>query len=651
MRRSPEELEREIRHHNRLYWIDNAPEISDEEYDRLVRELERLAPDSPVLAEIAAGAATTDELGDSVRHEQPMLSLDKCYTEEVLGRWAQNFEGPIVTSPKIDGVAVSLIFGGRGHLLRAATRGDGRQGEDITANARALLPIPGRIDLKKLGLSPSAARVNAVEIRGEVFLTLSEFERFKNVAASPRNLAAGTLKRKHPSADLPRLSFFAYDLLGSPAKSEWDKLALLGELGVQPVQARLIGRDELQDSYLEWVARRPTLDFELDGVVYKCDSLDEQARLGSTAHHPRYAIAYKFQGDTGESQLADVEWGVSRTGAITPVAVVTPPVLLSGAMIKRCSLHNLGIVRKLSLSLGDTVVVTRRGGVIPHIEESRGGGTIPVIPPRECPSCAGPVVVREDLLLCAQPADCRGARLGTLEHYVSTIRLEGFGPKVLAQLHDRGMVKEPADLYKLSAAKLASLDLVGDVLARKLTHRIRERRHLTLPVFLQALGIPVLGKSMAEQLALKYRSLRALRALSEEDLIGPGLRETTARQLVEGLARQGKRIDALLEYVTVEEREHDDGAVGGPLSGKSVLFTGKLMTLSRTEAQERVSQAGGENASGVSKNLDILVIGDGDSSLRGAHAKSSKQRKAERYLKEGHPIEIITERELLERIE
>ncbi|MEI8257166.1 MAG: NAD-dependent DNA ligase LigA, partial [Deltaproteobacteria bacterium] len=567
------ELEKLVEHHNRLYWDRNKPEISDEAYDRLVRRLRTLAPDSPVL--VAMGPSTTaGDTGASITHAQQMLSLDKCYTEEELAHWAESFEGEVVGSPKFDGVACSLHYSDHGELTLAATRGDGTTGENITLTAREIADVPKRI------------RARGIEVRGEVFMRLSVFKRFKEEGFSnPRNLAAGAIKMK--SAEKSRaynLSFAAYDVLGTDHTTESDKMDFLALLGFPPIERRAMARDEMQGFYAELAARRASLDYEIDGVVFRCNSLAEQRRLGLTAHHPRYAIAYKFQGDAGTSHVRAIEWSVARSGAITPVGIIDP-VNLSGAMLSRASLHHPGYIAKLGLQLNAEVVVVRRGGVIPKVEFVTKPGDAPIEIPTRCPSCGGPVRAEKDFLYCVTPATCRSAVIGQLAHYAATTGMLGFGDVILAQCVDRKLLARPADFYALTEAKLLSLDRVAEKGARKLLSEVDRARTLDLAAFLRALGLPELGQHVSTLLAERYGTLEAIMALTVDELgaihtIGDVIAETVVRSLADGKPD----IDALLEHVKLTAPEKSAAVEGGALAGKSFVFTGKMATLERKAA-------------------------------------------------------------------
>ena len=638
-----DELAAAVRYHNWRYFSLAAPEISDYAFDRLTRRLAELAPEHPALAELTPGEAT----GEKVFHDAPMLSLDKCYEEQELLEWAESFDGPAIETPKIDGVAASLKYGADGRLSLAITRGDGTRGEAFVANARYIEAIP-----KQLVGPPLTG---PVEVRGEIYMPLSVFATMADTFSNPRNTTAGAMKLKDPAATAAYgLAFFVYDVIGPDFATEMDKVAWSTAHGLPAVETRLVTPEEMQAGYDAWLARRSGADFELDGVVYKADDLAEQARLGATSHHPRYAIAYKFQGDSGTSTLLRVDWSVSRTGTITPVAIIEP-VELSGAMVSRCSLHNLSILRQLDVTLGATVVAMRRGGVIPHIEQVTEPGDRPVEIPERCPACGSPTRTRADFLECSRPFACPAAIQGTLAHFVKTAGIDGFGPKVLAQLFERGLLQQPADFYGLAVADLLPLERMGDTLAAKLVANVQGARQLTLPRFLQALGVDKLGASVALSLAQRFRSLDALLAATEEELQDiDGVAGEIATSTLEGLAARADLIAALREVVTVEDHVPAtvilDGHGVAPLADRSFVFTGALATMDRKRAQQLVRQRGGATPSSVSGALDYLVVGDKGSPLLGEGKASSKQKKAEKLVAGGARIQIITEAAFLEMI-
>lgn len=603
-------LEAELVAHNRAYWDDATPLISDYAYDRLVERLRALAPDSPALESMGPSAA--NRMGEPVEHRALMLSLDKCYDEETLAKWAAKFEGEVLMTPKIDGVAASIRYGADGHLEVAATRGTGAMGEDITANVRRIATVPERLDAG-----------GPVEIRGEVFMRLSVFATLGGEFANPRNSTAGALKQKSADpGDRRILDFFVYDVLGPRLETEMDKLAFARQHGFEPVEHRTLSRDQMQAGYEEYVSRRGDLDFEIDGVVFKANRLDEQARLGATAHHPRYAIAYKLQGESAMTVLRHVEWSVSRSRVLTPVGIVDP-VRLSGATVTRISLHNWGLVREKGLSLNARVVAMRRGGVIPHLEAVVEPGDTPILPPERCPSCDAPALVRGDFVVCTAQAGCRAHSVAELAHYVKVTGVEGFGAVWLETLVDAGLLRHPPDFYALRPDDLVTFERMGETLARKLVANIDSARRMPLAVFLQALGVPDLGRTAARTLAARFRTLEATRAAEPADLVAlPKFGELMAQKVVDGLAERAALIDALLRHVRVDPDPGElEQAAAGPLAGKSFLFTGTLVAMKREDAKARVEALGGKAASGVSKNLGHLVVGD-------AGKAGSKRQKA-----------------------
>jgi DNA ligase (NAD+) len=627
------ELETAIRHHNHLYWDKAAPEISDTEYDRLVLRLKALAPDSPVLLEMGPRERT---LGSEIRHSEAMLSLDKCYAGDELAEWAKSFTGEVVATPKFDGIACALRYDGEGRLEVAATRGDGVVGDDITPNALAIEDIPARIAIK-----------HPLEVRGEIYMRLSVFAKFKAEGmANPRNLTAGAVKLKDRAKSAAyKLSFVGYDLLGSTETTQEAELRRIEELGFPKIDRFLLPKDALMQGVERFTALRPKLDYEIDGVVFKVNELKEQRRLGQTAHHPRFALAYKFQGDSGTSTLRRVEWSVARTGAITPIAVVEP-VVLSGVTVTRASLHNAGFIGKLGLTLNAKVTIVRRGGVIPNVEHVTEPGDAPVLVPEVCPGCGSPVVREKDFLFCSTPKTCKSAIVGQLGHFVSTIDARGFGDVILELAYDAGLVRAPADFYTLTWERLEKLERCGEKLAKKLVAEIEAKRSLDLATFLRALGISELGKNVSSILASRYRSLDAVLAATEEELAAThGIGETIAHSVVSGLVEERPTIDALLVHVTLTHAEEAGGAEG-PLSGKSFVFTGKMVALARSEGEKRVRALGGAVLSSVTQGLTFLVVG-GDKT----GPKSTKEKAADKLIAKGAPIRVIQEEELLAMLE
>lgn len=624
---SVKELEAEVRKHNRLYFVEHSPQISDAEFDKLVELLRLKAPKSKVLTELQTDVSSKSE---RVQHKIPMLSLDKCYDESSLADWSQKFEGDVIASPKIDGMAISLVYDSDGKLERAATRGDGVEGELITPNAKFVANVP-----KKISEGP-------LEVRGEIYMSLSSFAGFKGEFMSPRNLAAGAIKQKdvQKTADF-KLAFFAYDLVGLELSTEEEKLLRLKKLGFSLVEWKKVSKEKMQSAYEMFLDKRAKFDFELDGVVFKVNEVSEQKRLGRTAHHPRFAIAYKFQGDSGTTTLIDVEWSVSRTGAVTPVAIVEP-VELSGAWVRRASLHNIGILHKLGLTKNAKVIMVRRGGVIPHLESVAEAGDKKIEIPKKCPSCGGDVVIEDDFLYCKDPKNCVQSKVGELSHFVKTLDIEGFGEKLLEKLYEEGFVTEPSELFELTKEDLMQVERMGDVLADKLLKNINDRKKISLDVFLQSLGIRELGRHVAKILA-SFGTLKKIEALSEEELsninsIGPVI----AHEIVSGLKIKRHLIEKLLAHVKVEAVKTVSSS--WPYAGKSFLFTGKMISMERSLAQTEVEKRGGLLASTVGKELDYLVVGDGGGA-------GSKLDKANKLKEKNGKVQIVSESDFLKMLE
>jgi DNA ligase (NAD+) len=644
------QLEAELRRHNRLYWDEHKPEISDYDYDRIVNRLKHLSPKSAVLDEMGASApklgVATDDSAPPVRHKARMLSLDKCYSHDELAKWGATFEGKVMVSPKFDGIACSLHYDERGELELAATRGDGATGENITANARVIADIPSKL----------AKGARRVEVRGEIFMRVSVFERYKAEGfANPRNLAAGAIKQKDVAKSKDYgLSFAAYDLVGTDHETEHEKMDALSEMGFVAIEKRVLSKGEMVAAYEDMAARRSKLDFEIDGVVFKADSTREQRRLGATSHHPRYAIAYKFQGDSGSTIVREIEWSVSRSGAITPVALIDP-VTLSGATVSRASLHNVSFIDKLSLSKNATVIVMRRGGVIPNVEFVSKPGDVPFELPASCPSCGGAVRREGDFIFCDKPRECRSSVIGQLSHYADVVGILGFGDSVLAGAFDRGLLRRPADFYGLTERKLVTLDRMGTRLAKRLLREIDRARQLDLATFLRAFGMHEVGKLVSELLAQRFETLERIYEVDEVELATiPRIGPTIARAVVKSLreakpeieeARRFVEIVALTDRPAASAAEVSRSGVRATLAGLSFVFTGSLATMRRAEAERMVKDRGGVAQDNVTKTLDYLVVGE-----HRTDEKSSKEKIAEKFIEAGAKIQVISERDFLAQV-
>ncbi len=627
-----QELEAEIIKHNELYFKHTSPVISDLEFDAMVRRLQELNPNATILKKIGS------DLGASLKkieHGSPMLSLDKCYDDKTLEHWASKIQGDIMVTPKLDGIALSLHYNEQGILQMAATRGDGYWGEDVTENIRYVASIPKKI-----------MQAN-IEIRGEIFIKLSDFKKIQGEFKSPRNLAAGAMKQKDPQKTAAfHLSFLAYELLGLDLATEAQKFKKLTTLGLACVEHHLVKNDlpALQKIYQLFLQERSQNNFEIDGVVYRANQLNEQVRLGASAHHPRWALAYKFEGESAITTLKEVEWGVSRNSIITPVGIVEP-VFISGASVSRISLHNIGIFKKLGVTLGAQVRVMRRGGVIPHLESVVTPGKVAVLIPEKCPSCHSPTKIVDDFLYCSNQHNCLHTQIAKLKHFVDVLNIEAIGEKWMELLYQQNLVLQPHDFYLLKKIDLLALPRMGEVLANKMLANIEQRKEVTLGIFLQALGIRELAKSTSKILVEHYGTLAKILQASEAELLQlEGIGPTIAHEIVVGLQESKPEIDQLLKYITLVEKKRGEG----PLAGKLFLFTGKMSAMERGVAEQNVQSLGGEIANSVNKDLHYLVIGNEGYQNR---EKGNKWLKAEALMSKGAKIKIISEDEFLKMLQ
>lgn len=860
-------LERAVEYHDYQYWVLASSVISDEDYDLLTRRLEELNPDSTVLHRVGGGGLTAQSFRRKVDHSSPMLSLDKCYDDRKFAGWLKTTVGRaiknavvegtheglaaryrpfgevaaedelpslanglrVTVSPKIDGVAASIKYDEQGHLVLAATRGDGTSGEDFTVNARLVSGIPWEV---------SAPRI---EVRGEVYMRRSVFRaKYQDAFPNPRNLTAGTLKQKESArAQLLDLDFFAYDLLGLECETEEEKRQQLVELGFTPVDSRVVEAREVPGLYKKALPARDGWDFDADGLVIRLCDVKLQAMLGVTAHHPRFAIAFKFQGDMGITTLQDVEWSVARSGTITPVAQVAP-VFLSGASVARSTLHNISEFNKLALSIGDRVQLKRRGDVIPKVEGNLGGGGRRVEIPTSCPSCGNETLLAapqlfvsgfrlvrvadrqqlqalvghqlvlarkvgilspmethnsvarrtgdlrykseltwqrsegekrkeasrilsqlpsvrhkspqliilvvvdpgvdacrqvlsmayevlaehrvdikivptphsrheagrgnrdgwesgrqgeyvqwlsrgipkfetfvepgyrvengvfneenralwktlayslcEDSLVCSRPESCRDVVVGCLEHFIGTLGVDGFGRKIVVNLHENGLLRRREDFFTLKIEDLIDLERMGETLAAKLLANVAKARTPSLSLFLQSLAIDEIARHVSNVLEREYGTIeRVLEVTVDELMEHESIAFGIAHQVVHGLRRYRETIARLLEHVKIQPPAAAVEAQGA-FAGSSFVFTGKMRTMPRKEAQEAVAALGGETPDGVRTDLTWLVVGDEGSPLFGQGARGSKLKKADKYNDRGAAIRIISESEFIDML-
>jgi DNA ligase (NAD+) len=624
-----EGLREEIRYHNKKYYIDNNPEISDWEYDQLLKELEGIetkwpdlvVPDSPT-QRILVDVETTFDI---VEHEVPMLSLDNSYSpdeiREFYKRVCKNVKGDpeIVIELKMDGLSLSLLYSD-GEFTRGATRGDGQKGEDVTPNVRTIRSVPLR--LKK---GSKLAR-GSVEVRGEVIMSKTTFrklnrnreERGEARFANPRNAAAGSLRQKNPRITSERqLGIYLYTLARSDAslKTHTEALEAMKDAGL-PVNPNVETFKRIEDAikYCDsWQHGQEKLDYEIDGMVVKVNDLKMQERLGSTTKHPRWAIAYKFPSKQVTTVVEDIVVQVGRTGAITPVAILTP-VELSGSTVSRATLHNKDEIERLGVTIGDTVLIEKAGEVIPHVakvvKEKRTGREKKFVMPEKCPICGKNVTKKDVVWRCPNPS-CDAKLKRRIQYYASPdgMDIDHLGPSTIDRLLDEGLVEDLADIYFLDQEAVENLEGFKKKSAKNLLDAIEKSKKAGLARLVGALGIRHVGRVTAQVLAARFRSLEALSQARLEELENvEGVGHEIAESVVAYFSEEAN-LD-LMEKLEKAGVEMEIKSRGGPLEGKRVVFTGGLERFSREEAKDIVASMGGTVSNSVSKNTDYVVAGD-----------------------------------------
>lgn len=628
-----ERLRAEIRRHDHLYYVEDAPVISDTEYDKLMRRLQELetadpaliTPDSPT--QRVSGAVSSD-FAPAV-HARPMLSLDNAYEEAELRAWYQRvIKGlppgtvPMLqVEPKIDGLSCALTYE-NGRLVRGATRGDGVTGEDVTANVRAVRAIP---------LALKAPFPERLEVRGEVFLLEADFKKInedmlragREPFVNPRNCAAGSLRQKDPTVTARRrLRFFAHSFGvwegGPEVSSHSGFLEACRKLGLPVAPARLLTKE--LDAVLEHYAsfrdkHLGKLGFAIDGLVVKVDDYAQQARLGTTSKAPRWAIAFKYPAQQASTTVEGALYSVGRTGTITPVALVKP-VFCAGVTISNVTLHNFDEVARLDVGVGDAVLIERAGEVIPKVVKvtDRSGRKHGLKPPKDCPSCGGPVMKDPEFVAyyCDNPS-CPAQLKRTLLHFTSrpALDIQGFGEAVVDALVDSGRVKDIADIYTLTMDDLLELPLFAAKRAENLLAQIEASRKRPLSKVINGLSIRHVGERMAEVLAQSF-DLEALSRASEEELLAaPEVGPVLAKTIHEFFASpKAKELLARLKAERLDFRKEERKGAGGAFEGKTFVFTGELSKLTREEAEEKVKALGGKASGSVSKKTSFVVAGE-----------------------------------------
>lgn len=666
-----EELRRRINRANFLYYVKDQPEISDAEYDRLMHELQELeakypqlvTPDSPTQR---VGATPQTELAVFV-HRSPMLSLANVFDENELRAFDERCKRFLGMDPstdieyvcelKFDGLAVSLTYE-NGVLVAGATRGDGYRGENITENLRTIKIIPLNMHHAKREAPGVKDVPRMIEVRGEVILTHEEFRRINEeretvgepTFANPRNAAAGSVRQLDPRITAKRnLTMFCYGVgayEGVDFSTHYEVLIALGDWGFKVNPNVKVARniDEVAAYIREWADKKEDLEYDIDGMVVKVNSLQMQTRLGSVARSPRWAVAYKYPAAQATTRVIDIRVQVGRTGALTPVAVMEP-VEVSGVTVSRATLHNEDEIRRKDVRIGDTVVIQRAGEVIPEVvevvKEKRTGQEVEFVMPDKCPVCGADVVRLEGEAV----ARCVGIRCPAqvrenIIHFASrsAMDIDGVGPALIDQLLEKGLITDPADLYFLSVDQLADLERMGKKSAENAINAIQASKGATLERLIYALGIRHVGERTAAALAQHFGSIDALRVASEEELarvadVGPVVAASVARffKQVETDEVLRKLREAGVDP-RVEKRQETEA-----FSGKTIVFTGALNKLTREQAQELVFKLGARPSSSVSKNTDLVVAGE---------KAGSKLDKAEQL-----GIKVISEDEFLEMVE
>ena len=650
VKKRADELRRQIARHDHRYYVLDDPEISDPEYDDLLRELreieeehpELLTPDSPTQR---VGGKPLDKF-KQVTHHEPMLSLANARDEEELRAWAKRVERQLerldisgreiryVTEPKVDGLAISLTYE-NGVFTRGATRGDGRIGEDVTQNLKTIKAIP---------LSMEDAP-ELIEVRGEVYLPIAGFTKVNeqraqdglSTFANPRNAAAGSLRQLDSSITATRpLSIWCYGvaaLRGWEPESHSESLEWLRERGFKVSEdiSILHGIDEVAERCRWWEDRREALDFEIDGVVVKVDDRGLQRELGVAGREPRWAVAWKFAPTTATTKLNKIVWNVGRTGHLLPFAMLEP-VHVSGVTVSTATLHNEEDLERKDVREGDEVVVMRAGDVIPQVVspiiQRRRKGARRSRPPKKCPLCGTPTVKPEGSVftICPNRTGCPGQQFQHIKHFRGALEIEGLGEKNAYRFLQEGLISDAADIFDLTADRIADLEGFGEISAENLMEEIEEAKGMPFSRVLYALGIPGIGFVNAESLAEHFGTMDTLLEAQPEDIekaegIGPilaeqiyeELSEDRTRQLIERLRKAGLRME-----LDPSERRRE----GGPLDGKTLVLTGTLPNLSREQATRLIRLAGGKVVNSVSKKTDYLIAGD---------SPGSKLAKAEEF--------------------
>jgi len=632
-------LAAEVNTHNNNYWVKHKPAISDVEYDRLVEKLRKADPNNAALEEFVEDTGSKTKID----HEVPMLSLEKHFEPAKISQWAKDagaFDGKgdagLVVSYKVDGTSCSLLYD-KGKLIRAATRGNGKKGDDVTANAKVIAGIPHTI-----------ASTKKVEIRGEIYMTRASFDEAVKAfeqelkvgdateddrPSNARNYCAGSLKQKDPRITKERkLSFMAHGCIihegGTLQKSEFELMQKVSKIGFEhPILRVVKTADDIAPIIAEIEKARKNLPYDTDGVVFGINRLSSWSELGATSHHPRYKVAFKFAREQGKTKIVKVVWETSRIGRLAPVIEVNK-INLGGADVTLCTVHNAKLVRDWKLAPGDEVLLERE--VIPYLVEKTIAGGGKTILPDKCPSCDKAVEwdETETQLICVNSA-CPAQLQDYLAHYVSrkVCNIMGVGETLIVKLLEAKLIKSPADFFRLTEDQIMKgVARQGESSAKKVIESIAERNVQPLSTFLYSLGIPSLGNTVSERLAVRFGTLEGLLAANVDEIKGDGIGDKLSQAIVTGLATRKELIEDLLKVVTVKSMSTKK--IIGPLTGKSFCLSGHIEFEfdgkrfdAKPDIEDLIKAKGGDIRGSVSKELSFLVAGDGSGS------KSEKAQK------------------------
>ena len=653
-----EELSREIRKHNKLYYVKGVPSISDSKYDALVKELKGLEKKHPAYV---LKDSPTKQVGSPIpeklekrEHTQSMLSLDSAHSEEDIIRFDKTCSKELkekicyMCEPKLDGISIELVYED-GIFSRGVTRGDGEIGEDVTLNLKTIKSVPGKLNIKK---SPKLFAV-----RGEVMMHIKDFQDLnknqvsvgKEPFANPRNVVAGSMRQLDPSITASRkLNIYCYRILYSSSempKTQNEALRFMSECGFQIAPKTKICKNInevlLYHHLLE--EERDDLNYEIDGVVVKINEFDSQKLLGTRTTNPRWAIAYKFQPRKEITKVEDIVIQVGRTGVLTPLALLQS-VEVGGVTVSRASLHNMDQIKRLGVKIGDYVKIERAGDVIPYVsevlKEKRKGHEKEFNMPKKCPSCGTPIEKEEVFYRCPAGLGCPAQIIEAISHYVSkgAVDIEGFSDKTTELLYEKSLIKTISDIYTLKREDLLSLEGWKEKKTNNILEAIENSKNITLERFIFGLGIRNVGKHIASLLAKKFGTLDNIISSAEEDLleineVGPEIAKTIVHFFNE--KKNIEEIDKLKKYgVNIEKKEKK---ISGKFLNKNIVFTGSLVKMSRNEAKDMVEKEGGTSGSTVTNDTDFVVAGE----KAGSKLDKAKER----------GIKILTEDEFINIIE